>query len=288
MSTESSTASRILLRSRLTKLRQSGELLPNPLSLLLRLKGIHFALFGGVLRDLVRRSPADFTSDIDVVVSDWSRFEAALQHAIDETRSHAVVSLRRRTPLGFCADISAGGPYTVNPLGQTKYGGSRYLINERWRLDVWGLGTTWAFRNGFVNHVAFSRLIDTTFFNWDAIAFDPMSDRLYCHPKYFEDIETKRLDINLIDNPNPLGNSVRALRYILAWNAHLSPRLASYVGQQIQASAQEHHVRLNEADSAFLRMPEVKLLLDRLFLNVANSDKPFYALGDQLPVWEQE
>jgi predicted nucleotidyltransferase len=155
------------------------------------------ALFGGVLRDLCLVGNEGFASDVDIVVKTdrWAEFVRHLEHY----------------------------KYSKN-----KYGGYRIQLSK-WSIDLWQLEDTWASKHGYVEVKTFEDLCDTTFFDWDAIGYELQSKKIFAKDDYLERISSGILDINLLPNPNPLGNSIKALRYLEKYDAKLSPRLASYI-----------------------------------------------------------
>lgn len=155
------------------------------------------AIFGGMLRDLCLGGNYKFRSDIDLV--------------IDTDDENALFKNLKVFSLEF-----------------NSFGGYRISLSK-WKLDIWQLSKTWAFREGYVKNVSFDNLIKTTFFNWDAIVFVQNSNKIYGKENYLETLKSRVLDINLEPNPNPLGAVVRSLRYLIRENAILSPRLTNYI-----------------------------------------------------------
>lgn len=155
------------------------------------------ALFGGVIRDLCLVGNKGFASDVDLVVKTdkWDEFESNLEK------------------YNCC---------------KNKYGGYRIQLSK-WSIDLWRLEETWASKHGYVDVNTFDDLCDTTFFDWDAIGYDLENKRIFAKHDYLERIRGQILDIDLLPNPNPLGNSIKALRYLEKYDAKLSPRLAAYI-----------------------------------------------------------
>lgn len=172
------------------------------------------AVFGGLLRDLCLHRPEEFSSDIDLVVatSSWP--------------------LLQRRLLSFDAE-------------RTRYDGVR-LYHEGWQFDVWALDETWALKNSLVQGSSFQDLVRTTFFNWDAIAYEIGTSRLHFLPSYFEEINSRFLEVNLEENANPSGNLIRAIRFALDEHAHWGPRMKAYVLRGLS------HFELPESDQAAL------------------------------------
>ncbi len=155
------------------------------------------ALFGGVLRDLCLVGNEGFASDVDIVIKTdkWAAFEGHLE-------SYKYI--------------------------KNKYGGYRIQLSK-WSIDLWRLEDTWAAKHGYVEVKTFEDLCNTTFFDWDAIGYELKSKKIFAGDDYLKRVRGGILDINLLPNPNPLGNSIKALRYLEKYDAKLSPRLASYI-----------------------------------------------------------
>lgn len=152
------------------------------------------AIVGGMLRDLLLKDRyGAFSSDVDLVVDapDSPALRAVLER-------HGAVANR--------------------------FGG--YALDTAWKSDVWLLGSTWAHVAGHRRVSRIEDLLETTFFNWDAVIYSPSRKRIMCRPGYLEDLDGRMLDINLEPNPNPLGSCVRTLRAAVQWGATVSPRLA--------------------------------------------------------------
>ena len=154
-------------------------------------------VFGGAIRDMALRGTREPPSDIDVVL------ESAGPEDVES----------------FMSTIGAT---------RNRFGGFRFSTS-RWKFDVWRLEDTWALRNHLVHGASGEALLKTTFFDWDAVAYDFSNRKLLVSDGYFERLERRIIDINLPDNPNPIGNARRALRIFVSGNAALSPRLADFV-----------------------------------------------------------
>lgn len=167
------------------------------------LKGLeHFGrvlVFGGAIRDLALHGNSDYPSDIDVVMesADAERLNAHLQ-VLGATRN--------------------------------RFGGFRFA-SARWKFDVWRLEDTWALREGHVRDSTAEALLATTFFDWDAIAYDFTGQRLLVRDDYFARLDAGLLGINLPANPNPTGNACRALRIYASGRAGLESSLVRFVAE---------------------------------------------------------
>ena len=138
-------------------------------------------LFGGVLRDLALFGKKGFNSDIDLVVEgNWSHFVSYL----DSLHAH-----------------------------KNKFGGYRLSI-AGWPVDIWSAKETWAIKHGFIQYKGISSLTETTVLNWDAILMNWRTKNFIHREDYFKEINLRFLNINLEDNPNPLGMAVRVFRHL--------------------------------------------------------------------------
>jgi hypothetical protein len=160
-------------------------------------------IFGGMLRDLLLFGNAGFDSDVDVVVVGADK--------------------------GLLGEV-------LKPYGaqRNRFGGYR-LLQRYWKLDVWHLEDTWAFRQGYVSPARPERLIFTTFFTWDAAAFSVATGRVWLHDNFEAHVSSRVLDINLLPNPNPEGAAIRAMRAVLRHQAGMSRAIADYVFRTISA-----------------------------------------------------
>ncbi|HRX87838.1 MAG TPA: hypothetical protein P5528_00200 [Steroidobacteraceae bacterium] len=154
-------------------------------------------VFGGAIRDLALYGSATFPSDIDVVM-EAADFAPMVEH------------LRK------------------SGAARNRFGGFRFTT-KRWKFDVWRLEDTWALREGHVRGSTARTLLATTFFNWDAIAYDFSQKRLLVQDGYFDKLDAGLLGINLAANPNPAGNARRALRMYASGRAGLESGLVQFV-----------------------------------------------------------
>jgi len=156
------------------------------------------SIFGGMLRDLIIEGNRTFKSDVDLVLK---------------------IHPDQRKSLEFLLSLY--------PNEKNKFGGFRLQIGE-WKIDLWELENTWALRNGIVSGKDFSALLDTTFFNWDAIAYDLKKNEILYKENYFESLEFRLLDINLAKNPNLIGTYKRILKHLMSNQAKLTPTLVDF------------------------------------------------------------
>ena len=171
------------------------------------------AVIGGLVRDFAHEGRAGFRSDLDLVIDAPADRVAALA-----------------AELGATSNRFGGFGCRQGP----------------WKIDFWALETTWARR-----HVPVQRLEDIvtcTFFDWDAIAYDLKGRRLICADNYLGRIRKRTLDINLLPNPSPMGNLVRAVRRLVLWKVQAGPTLQRFISEY-----------LDEAALRFIHAKEVEL-----------------------------
>jgi hypothetical protein len=162
-------------------------------------------VFGGAIRDLAIHGNREFPSDIDVVLD-----------GVDRTTIASFMARRVAT--------------------QNRFGGYRFSTSN-WKFDVWRFEDTWAMREGLVSGQTIDSLLRTTFFNWDAIAYDFNEGRLLFDADYFDVLRSGVIDINLEPNPNPIGLARRALGMYWDETAGLSARLAEYVIRTLDSAS---------------------------------------------------
>jgi len=168
-------------------------------------------IVGGLLRDLHIHGSRNFNSDIDLVMDQVS------PKAFDSWMGQ----------LG--GKENRFGGYSLN-VGPAKF-------------DLWLLERTWARVAGYCDVRQPEDLHRTTFFDWDCILYSVTTGKIITEPGYFERVRRRILDIRLAQNPNPLGNAVRALRYACRYNADLSKPLVSHVVREIRDNGWQHLVR---------------------------------------------
>lgn len=165
-------------------------------------------IFGGALRDISLLGAPHFNSDVDIVVQvhDSDAF-------MDILARHQAI--------------------------QNKFGGHRVRFG-RWSFDVWELSRTWAFSKGVVEPRGPLSLLETTFFNWDAILYDWRSGSLHHGRNYFSDLSQKYLELVLEENPNTVGALVRTLRTVSLSDEILTgPRLSTFIIEQLESASNE-------------------------------------------------
>lgn len=160
------------------------------------------AVIGGLVRDFAREGRSGFCSDVDLVLD-------APKDKVSELAS------------------------SLNAV-PNRFGGYGYKDGP-WKIDFWALETTWGKK-----HVSVDKLEDvigSTFFDWDAIAYDLWERKLICNDNYLDKIKNREMDINLLPNPSPMGNLVRAVRRLVLWHVNPGPELRDFIEEHLDDTA---------------------------------------------------
>lgn len=190
------------------------------------------AIIGGLVRDFAREGRKGFRSDVDLVIDGKK-----------EQVERLAVFLQAKS---------------------NRFGGFGFKQGP-WKIDFWALETTWA-----RNHVPIERLEDVvtgTFFDWDAIAYDLWRRRVICGSDYFNRIEEGKLDVNLLPNPSPLGNLVRAVRRLVNWDVNAGPVLRRFIDDH-----------LNDETLKFVQSKEKELFSHQVSTRWSNASEAKAAL----------
>jgi hypothetical protein len=207
-------------------------------------------VFGGALRDISLLGAPSFASDVDTVV-----------HVHDRE---------------VFTDIL--GRYEAV---QNKFGGHRVRFG-RWSFDVWEVSRTWAFAEGFVEARSPLSLLETTFFNWDAILYDWRSGSLHYGQNYFSDLSQKYLELVLEDNPNAVGALVRTLRTLcLSDEIQTGPKLSSFVVSRLEEISNEEILSYEARSFASKRLSDKFLEVMRVRALEWEKSRPFHWLRRQ-------
>lgn len=164
-------------------------------------------IIGGMLRDLALFGNSGFCSDVDLVIDpmDQGKLE---QWAIE------------------------------NRAKRNRFGGYRTEVG-RWKVEVWPIAETWAHVAGHATVRTFADLRKTTFFRCDAIVYNFANGKLIPAKGYFQELETRVLEINLRASLNPKGNAVRAFRYALSKGFRWGPELTKFVSEVLEKEGWE-------------------------------------------------
>lgn len=154
-------------------------------------------IFGGVIRDLVIFSDFRMSRDIDIVVS-------------------------------VATDDELLPVFQKLPFRRTRFGGFHCILDGIC-IDVWALGTTWAFKEGLLEtHV--ENLPRSVFLSIDAVAVT-LADRELYEYRFFETIKEKTIDIVLEKNPFPALCVLRSLVLRRKYGFLFSESLRTYIRQ---------------------------------------------------------
>lgn len=161
----------------------------------------HIHVFGGTIRDISIYGPGIVPRDIDLVASNCS---------IDDIAAEFEPYVQRRT----------------------RFGGLNLLV-DGWKIDVWPLQDTWAFRSGVVEHCSFAKLPYTTFLNIEAVAIELDVERGYGRSLqdggFLDSLKRRVLDLNLVENPYPLLCVARSLVMATGIRFQVGVPLARYI-----------------------------------------------------------
>lgn len=162
------------------------------------------ALFGGAVRDMLFKSTRDFDSDLDFVidVQDQKKFSELLE---------------KWTPC------------------KNSYGGYRLIVGIT-KIDFWQLKDSWVKINSTLNVDRLEDLVETTFFNLDAVIYDLNKRKIYKGDKFSEGIESQTLDINYSKNPDLDSVAVKALRRLWTHELQASDELIIFIKERIDKS----------------------------------------------------
>lgn len=164
-------------------------------------------VIGGLVRDFARVGRDGFDSDVDLVVDAPQSDVKTLAEKL---------SAEENVFGGFSAKIG------------------------RWKIDFWAMENTWAFRNNLIKVSSLEDVIDCTFFDWDSVAYDLKNRCVICSENYLEKIRSNILEINLLPNPSPLGNLLRAVRRLILWKARAGKDLTRFIEENLEESALEY------------------------------------------------
>ncbi len=158
------------------------------------------AIIGGLVRDIARKGKVGFRSDIDLVIDAEPARIAALAATLDATPN--------------------------------RFGGFA-SIHSHWKVDFWSLPNTWASAVGLVRTDTLADLVDTTFFDCDAICYEVQKRKVHALPGYFERLAERTIDVNLLPTPSIDGNLLRAARRILLWHFRPGQGLRAFIDREL-------------------------------------------------------
>jgi hypothetical protein len=171
------------------------------------------AIFGGLVRDLARIEPEQFSSDIDLVVM---------------CDSQALESAMRRFP-----------------HRRTKFGGYRFEQGSQ-IFDIWSAWDTWAVRHNHRSISTIDDIVTTTFFTCDQVIYKFDELELHYTERFVDWAENGRVALNLRDNPNLTGMVDRIVRMIFQWNLEIDRELADFTLNFIDAARRSNHKKYED------------------------------------------
>jgi hypothetical protein len=111
---------------------------------------------------------------------------------------------------------------------KTNFGGSKIFI-EGVEVDVWPIALSWGVNHLGLNYtLSWTEFLQTTFFNIEAIMLDPSTGEVFDRG-FFECLSSKVLEINLLDNPVPSFQLLRAAVLCRRYGLTCGPRLREFI-----------------------------------------------------------
>jgi hypothetical protein len=208
------------------------------------------AIIGGLVRDIARRGKVGFRSDIDLVVD------------AEPARVEALAAELEAAPNRF------GGFSSMHP---------------HWKIDFWSLPNTWASAVGLVQVNRLADLVNTTFFDCDAVCYEVCRRKVHALPGYLERLGARTIDVNLLPNPSIDGNLLRAARRILLWQFRPGPVLRAFIQRELNEESFHRIVAAEQIlypNSLLDNFPGPQQLADALLRDEAPAR--FSGLGRQL------
>lgn len=197
--------------------------------------GWKVGLFGGLPRDAALRGEQASPRDLDIVLSG-----ATLSEIQDAYR-----------------------PYLVR---KNKYDG--IILNvEGIEADVWPLEETWGIRQLKIQNPSFASLLDTTFFNLEAIVVEiEKGGRTLHEGGFLQAIKDQELEINYSDNPYPLLCLTRAIVLAKRFGLQFGPNLLTYLKSTAQSYSvsQVLHLQSSHYRTEALSREEILAILPDL------------------------
>ncbi len=164
------------------------------------------------------------------------------------------------------------------PHKRTRMGGITLCLDP-WNIDIWPLNETWAIRNNRSRFKpTFQDYTKTTFLNIDAVAVQlyvkPGEKRRIYSSCFFDGIINHTIEVNLEDNPNPLGCIVKSLVLSKRYHFKIGPRLAHFIVTHMQEN------KINEVKRIYkekyygkeLREQDFSIFLNQIKNNLCKSD----------------
>ncbi|MEQ4924708.1 hypothetical protein [Proteus hauseri] len=160
---------------------------------------------------------------------------------------------------------------------KNKFGGFR-IETSQLDIDLWFFKDTWALLNNKIDDTnnRIDDLLKTTFFNWDAVLFDFKNKDIICDKYYYQCLNNRHLDINLVDNPNTLGSFSRIIKNIFHNNAiYLSEEIVNYLEKSFSdySFSEIREFYLSKNQEYDLQLRNLISLYDRVNTRIEYSTK---------------
>ncbi|WP_044481518.1 hypothetical protein [Paenibacillus antibioticophila] len=132
---------------------------------------------------------------------------------------------------------------------KNRFGGYKIKVDNI-EFDIWSIYDNWAFKEG-IHSSTFSNISKSTFFNFDAIAFNISTSELDADT-FVHAFDTNLLDITLEDdfvplNPTPEVNVMRAFHIHNEWGLEFSDKVKDYVSEWF-LNTSDPYDKLHEAE----------------------------------------
>ena len=160
------------------------------------------AVIGGLVRDFAREGRSAFRSDVDLVIDAPVEQVARLARHLTAT--------------------------------QNRFGGYGCKVGP-WKIDFWALETTWA--RQYVPVHKLEDIVYCTFFDWDSVAYELWEKKLIFSSGYLDRVKQGTLNINLLPNPSPMGNLIRAIRRLVLWQVSAGSQLRKFIIRHLDEDA---------------------------------------------------
>ncbi len=178
---------------------------------------------------------------------------------------------------------------------RTRFGGLQ-LRRGTWQFDVWPVGDTWAFKQGYASPATFAQLPSTTPFNLEAIAVEawPGEGRSRMvfsgNDQFFDGILSRTIELNRSDSPFPDLTVVRAIVMAAELRFSIGPRLAAYI-RDIAPSLTEagvDEIQLKHYGHSRIESRTVMELVGHVAGHEPSGEKLSLPALGQLQLWQTE
>jgi hypothetical protein len=115
---------------------------------------------------------------------------------------------------------------------ENRFGGFGFK-SQSMKVDFWALNKTWAKVAKCVRISQPRHLLNSTFFDWDAIIYDVDDGSIKAIDRYISRLQSRILEINLPDTPSVHGNLVRALRRLVMFDGKPGRNLRRFISKEL-------------------------------------------------------